>query len=93
VKAESVSEIANRATLPSTNASAALTPVPARPGISGKFLHVGGRKLYIRGVTYGTFRPDDSGSEYGGPETVERDFRSMAAAGFNAVRTYTVPPS
>lgn len=92
LKAESVSEIKNEATLQSTNGAAALNPVPARPRVSGKFLHVGGRKLYIRGVTYGTFRPDDSGSEYGPPETVERDFRSMSAAGFNALRTYTVPP-
>ena len=63
-----------------------------RPHVRGKFLYVGNRKLYLRGVTYGTFRPDEQGSEYGDERTVERDFEQMAAAGLNAVRTYTVPP-
>jgi O-antigen biosynthesis protein len=64
-----------------------------RPHVRGKFLYVGNRKLYLRGVTYGTFRPDEQGSEYGDERTVERDFEQMSAAGLNAVRTYTVPPS
>src|SRR4029453_19687520 len=64
----------------------------ARPEVRGKFLYEGNRKLYVRGVTYGTFRPDEEGCEYGDPLTVERDFQQMAAAGLNAVRTYTVPP-
>jgi GT2 family glycosyltransferase len=62
-----------------------------RPDVRGKFVYVGNRKLYVRGVTYGTFRPD-GGSEYGDERTVERDFAQMSAAGLNAVRTYTVPP-
>jgi GT2 family glycosyltransferase len=48
--------------------------------------------LYIRGVTYGTFRPFEQGDEYPDPQVVERDFAQMAANGLNAVRTYTVPP-
>jgi O-antigen biosynthesis protein len=64
-----------------------------RPHVRGKFLYVGNRKLYLHGVTYGTFRPDEQGSEYGDERTVERDFEQMSAAGLNAVRTYTVPPS
>jgi hypothetical protein len=28
-----------------------------RPKVQGKFLFVGDEKLWIRGVTYGTFRP------------------------------------
>jgi len=73
-------------------------PVPGRlalatrPHVRGKFLYAGNRKLYVRGVTYGTFRPDEQGCEYGDERTVERDFAQMAAAGLNAVRTYTVPP-
>jgi GT2 family glycosyltransferase len=46
----------------------------------------------VRGVTYGTFRPDGEGNQYGSPETVEGDFGAMAAAGLNAVRTYSIPP-
>ncbi len=58
----------------------------------GKFIYVGDEKFYIRGVTYGPFRPDEQGCEYHDPETVDRDFAQMAQSGINAVRTYTVPP-
>jgi O-antigen biosynthesis protein len=64
----------------------------ARPEVRGKFLFAGDRKLYLRGVTYGTFRPDGEGFEYGDERIVEHDFEQMSAAGVNAVRTYTVPP-
>jgi GT2 family glycosyltransferase len=64
----------------------------ARPTAPGKFLYVGDRKLWVRGVTYGTFRPTAGGLMYPAPTTVRRDFVQMAAAGFNAVRTYTAPP-
>jgi GT2 family glycosyltransferase len=63
-----------------------------RPRVSGKFLYVGEEKLWIRGVTYGTFRPDTAGNEYHDPAVVERDFALMAENGLNAIRTYTVPP-
>jgi len=63
-----------------------------RPQVQGKFLFVGDEKLWIRGVTYGTFRPDADGNEYHDPETVEHDFAQMADSGVNAIRTYTVPP-
>lgn len=62
------------------------------PRATGKFIFVGREKLYVRGVTYGPFRPDENGSEYGSPELVERDFSLMLGNGVNAVRTYTVPP-
>ena len=60
--------------------------------VRGKFIFRGDDKLYIRGVTYGTFRPREDGSEYPDPDVVEQDFALMAANGLNAVRTYTVPP-
>jgi cellulose synthase/poly-beta-1,6-N-acetylglucosamine synthase-like glycosyltransferase len=62
------------------------------PRVDGKFLWVGGEKLYVRGVTYGTFRPDGDGVPYPRPEVVEEDFAQMAANGANCVRTYTLPP-
>src|SRR6266705_3152050 len=65
---------------------------PSRPRVAGKFLFAGERKLYVRGVTYGPFRPDAHGSEYHDRITVERDFAQMEAIGINAVRTYTIPP-
>ncbi len=63
-------------------------PVEAR----GKFLYVGSEKLYVRGVTYGTFRPDAAGDPYPEPDGVARDFAEMASRGINAVRLYTAPP-
>ena len=62
-----------------------------RPRVHGKFLFVGDTKLYVRGVTYGTFRPTEDGVAYD-PEVTERDFAQMAANGVNAIRTYTAPP-
>ncbi|HEX7942721.1 MAG TPA: glycosyltransferase, partial [Gemmatimonadaceae bacterium] len=63
----------------------------ARPRVRGKFLFVGDEKLYVRGVTYGTFRPTADGGSYH-RDAVERDFADIVACGFNAVRTYTLPP-
>jgi O-antigen biosynthesis protein len=62
-----------------------------RPRTRGKFLFAGEEKLYVRGVTYGPFRPNENGSEYHSPEAVERDFAQIAANGLNTVRTYTTP--
>src|SRR5687768_4863582 len=77
-----------------------IRPVPAgvlaepsvRPTVSGKFLSIGDERFFVRGVTYGTFRPDDAGHEFHDAQRVEEDFAAMATAGVNAVRTYTVPP-
>jgi O-antigen biosynthesis protein len=63
-----------------------------RPAVRGKFIWVGDEKLYIRGVTYGTFRPDASGNQYYRLELIENDFARMAAQGINAVRVYNTPP-
>src|SRR6266511_3999783 len=84
--------------MPPVQATLELSSAPAfpkqgvRPHVRGKFLFVGDEKLYVRGVTYGTFRPREDGCEYPEPEVVDRDFAAMTANGLNAVRTYTVPP-
>jgi GT2 family glycosyltransferase/membrane protein implicated in regulation of membrane protease activity len=74
------------------NGRAGLDRPAARPCVRGKFLWCDGRKLYVKGATYGTFAPDEAGSNYGDAETVARDFAAMRANGLNSVRTYTVPP-
>src|SRR5438876_11427218 len=81
-----------RAAAIAPNNSPALAEIEARPSARGKFMFVGDDKLYVRGVTYGTFRPDDDGHEYPAAAVVERDFAHMAACSVNAVRVYTVPP-
>ncbi|PYU22956.1 MAG: glycosyl transferase [Acidobacteria bacterium] len=73
-----------------------VNPKPASSGeratIRGKFLWKGRDKLYLRGVTYGTFRPGPDGCSFPSPPMVERDFSQMSANGLNALRTYTAPP-
>src|SRR5262249_8848449 len=63
-----------------------------RPHVKGKFFFVGEEKLWVRGVTYGTFSPDESGANYPSPDAVERDFTAIRSAGLNSLRVYTVPP-
>jgi GT2 family glycosyltransferase len=75
------------------------TPAPTliktreRPRVSGKFIFLGDKKLYIRGVTYGAFRPNEDGIEFHDRDLIDRDFRLMAANGITAVRIpHTTPP-
>src|SRR5215210_4826373 len=80
-----------------TNAGRRDSGIPAtaaskRLKAHGKAIFQGDRKIHIRGVTYGTFRPDDEGSDFPAVEAVAEDFAEMAAHGVNSVRTYTVPP-
>ena len=77
---------------PSLTHTAPEPPALPRPRARGKFLFVGDQKFYVRGVTYGTFRPRADGTEVPDPDVVEWDFAQMAANGINAVRTYSVPP-
>src|SRR2546425_497386 len=79
-----------------TPVAPAVSPEPIgrpRPAIHGKFLVAGDRKIYVRGVTYGAFRPDANGNEYHDHDIIDRDFAQMVANGFNAVRIpHTMPP-
>jgi glycosyltransferase involved in cell wall biosynthesis len=64
-----------------------------RPAVRGKFLVVGDHKLYVRGVTYGAFRPDSQGNEYYDLDKIERDFAQMVENDINTVRIpHTMPP-
>jgi GT2 family glycosyltransferase/membrane protein implicated in regulation of membrane protease activity len=63
-----------------------------RAVVRGKFLFVGDEKFWVKGVTYGTFAPRADGAMFPDDEVIDRDFQSIAMAGFNTVRTYTPPP-
>ncbi len=78
---------------PHAPATPGIATIPGqRPAARGKFLWTGGEKLYVRGVTYGTFSRNGDGHQYPPLEVVAADFARMAANGLNAVRTYTLPP-
>jgi GT2 family glycosyltransferase len=65
-----------------------------RAGVTaaGKFLAAGGEKLYVRGVTYGTFAPDENDRLFPPERLVDADFCAMARNGIDTVRVYTAPP-
>ena len=75
-----------------TSAPASARSSRTRVRARGKFLYCGDEKLYVRGVTYGTFRSNGQNGEYPDTAVVERDFLDMSASGVNVVRTYTPPP-
>ena len=81
--------------LPEVDPGSAFPPIAAmlpRIRTAGKFFSAGREKFYLRGVTYGPFKPQIDGCVYHNPASVERDFSMMSAHGINAVRTYTAPP-
>ena len=57
-----------------------------------KFFFEGDRKFFVKGVTYGPFKPDAEGHYLGPRDQVERDLAQMREAGLNVVRIYHVPP-
>src|SRR5207244_8927821 len=58
----------------------------------GKFLMVGDKKFFIKGVTYGSFPPNSNGYEFPEPSHVAVDFALMRRGEINLILTYTVPP-
>src|SRR5260221_3074827 len=54
----------------------------------GKFLRVGRSRFWIRGVTYGTFRPNDPGEPYPPYALLRADLYQMRASGVNTVHLY-----
>lgn len=63
-----------------------------RVEIDGKFFRAGGRRFFVRGVTYGPFRPAVEGEPFPSAAQVSEDFRTLRTLGVNTVRTFTPPP-
>src|SRR5881398_3412432 len=59
---------------------------------AAKFFLEGDKKFFVKGVTYGTFKPDAEGNYLGRPEQVDVDLALMRQAGLNVVRIYHAPP-
>ena len=73
---------------PVTVARPALDPIRVR----GKFFYEGGRKWFLKGVTYGPFKPNSDGDLTASPARAEEDFRMIRELGANLIRVYHVPP-
>jgi glycosyltransferase involved in cell wall biosynthesis len=69
--------------------------VSANPRIRSvaKFFFEGDRKFFVKGVTYGPFKPDSEGHYLGKPEQVDRDLVLMRQIGLNVARVYHAPPA
>jgi GT2 family glycosyltransferase len=57
-----------------------------------KFFFEGDRKFFVKGVTYGPFKPDAEGNYLGRPEQVDKDLALMRHVGVNVIRIYHAPP-
>ncbi|MDQ6655942.1 MAG: glycosyl transferase, partial [Verrucomicrobiota bacterium] len=57
-----------------------------------KFFFDGDRKFFVKGVTYGPFKPDAEGHYLGTREQLQRDLRQMREVGLNLLRIYHPPP-
>ena len=68
------------------------TAIQNRITVRGKFLYEGKNKFLIKGVTYGTFAPNETGSQFPSTDIIHKDFALMVKNGINSVRTYIVPP-
>ncbi|MBS0659199.1 MAG: glycosyltransferase [Verrucomicrobia bacterium] len=58
-----------------------------------KFLFEGEKKWFLKGITYGPFKPDANGDYVGTPERVRTDLAQMQELGINTLRVYHVPPA
>jgi glycosyltransferase involved in cell wall biosynthesis len=63
-----------------------------RVRVDGKFFRLGRDKFWVRGVTYGPFRPNSLNEPLPEPAQVERDFRQLGELGANTIRLYHAPP-
>ncbi|MBI3462388.1 MAG: glycosyl transferase, partial [Planctomycetes bacterium] len=63
-----------------------------RVRVDGKFLRLGAQKLWVKGVTYGPFRPNSLGDPLPEPTQVDRDFQQLGRMGANTIRVYHAPP-
>src|SRR5271170_2710060 len=75
------------------NMNAPQAPIlPKRPTVNGKFFRVGEKKFYLKGLTYGPFRPGPDGRPFPNAQDVQRDFELIRRLGANFLRVYNVPP-
>ena len=70
----------------------AAAPPQAPIEVQGKFFFAGGKKHFVKGVTYGPFAAGSHGAQFPERIRVAEDFALMAGMGINTVRVFTVPP-
>ncbi len=58
----------------------------------GMFFAEGGRRFWLRGISYGPFRVNEAGEHLPEKAVVERDLRLVRELGANTIRLYYPPP-
>lgn len=59
--------------------------------MAGKFFRDGAGKAFLRGISYGPFRPNAQGEPFPEPEVLASDLAHIKAMGFDTVRLYDLP--
>lgn len=80
--------------LPAVQSSPNFEAAVLRPQVraQGRFLCVNGERFWVKGVTYGTFSPNEAGEPFPSRAQVREDFARMIDAGINTARLYVPPP-
>ena len=65
---------------------------PTRVTVDGKFFRLGGKKFYLKGVSYGPFAPDGAEGTFASREQTAKDFAQIRELDANVIRVYYVPP-
>jgi len=71
-----------------TTPSRVLEPIRVR----AKFFYEGDRKWFLKGVTYGPFKPNAEGDLTATPQQARDDFHLIRELGANLIRVYHAPP-
>ena len=58
----------------------------------GKFFFEGEQKFFLKGITYGPFKPDSEGHYLGTAAQLKADLAQMREIGLNVLRIYHTPP-
>src|SRR6266404_3582128 len=69
----------------------AVSASSSRVSVDGKFLRLGEKKFYVKGVVYGPFEPYAAGQPFASPEQTARDFAQIRKLGANLLRVYHPP--
>ncbi len=68
------------------------SPVTGPVRAVAKFFFAGDHKFFVKGVTYGPFKPDCEGHHLGDTAQLARDLGQMRVIGINLLRVYHPPP-
>src|SRR5688572_24212956 len=79
------------AVMPPLFRESAACAAQARVRIDGRLFRIGDADWYLKGLTYGPFRPNSAGEHIPEPHRAFADLANMRSLGCNAIRLYHLP--